>query len=213
MRDIPAFTTENGIAGLVLSQVPYSKDAYISIFDSSDEKAFVEECVSFCKAAGADRVYGTGMKDLAGYELFTSVCRMSADLIQMDKTDLCVFPVTEQTVERWRSLYNEKVTSVPAGSVLTAQMAQKMLLDGDCYFVHKNGELWGIGKASGDMIHWISSHRPGAGEQVVKALCSALSAERVNVEVATTNAKAVKLYASLGFITTSHLTDWYILSK
>jgi hypothetical protein len=94
LRDIPAFTTENGVAGLVLSQIPYSQNAFVRIFDSTDEKAFIEECVSFCKAAGADRVYGTGMNTFAEYELYTSVCRMSADLMQMHLTLAvkCILP-------------------------------------------------------------------------------------------------------------------------
>ena len=31
MKDIPAFTTENGIASLILREIPYREEAYIRI--------------------------------------------------------------------------------------------------------------------------------------------------------------------------------------
>ena len=57
MRDIPMFTTENGVAGLVLSQIPYRQTAYVTIHASSEPAALVGECLQFCRAAGAERIF------------------------------------------------------------------------------------------------------------------------------------------------------------
>ena len=55
MKDFPVFTTENGVASLILKEVPYRGEAYIHLRDSQDPKALLEECVSFCAACGAEK--------------------------------------------------------------------------------------------------------------------------------------------------------------
>ena len=60
MRDFPVFTTENGVGSLVLKEIPYRKVAYITIQDSLFPEAFLSECVDFCRAVGAERIYACG---------------------------------------------------------------------------------------------------------------------------------------------------------
>ena len=60
MRNIPVFTTEYGVGSLILREIPYRQEAYIRIQDTKEPEAFLGECVDFCKAAGAERIYGTG---------------------------------------------------------------------------------------------------------------------------------------------------------
>ena len=60
MRDMPFFTTRLGVSSLTLSQIPYTKQAYIRIQDSREPEAFLQECLGFCKALGAEKVYATG---------------------------------------------------------------------------------------------------------------------------------------------------------
>ena len=85
----------------------------------------------------------------------------------------------------------------------------KLLKKGNGYFIHKDGELLGIGIASDETIEAVAAMQPGAGREVVLALNHALFGEQVILEVASTNNKAVKLYESLGFIKTSELSRWY----
>ena len=56
MRDIPVFTTEYGVASLVLREIPYRQEAYISIQSSLQPEELLAECVSFCRACGAEKV-------------------------------------------------------------------------------------------------------------------------------------------------------------
>lgn len=92
---------------------------------------------------------------------------------------------------------------------MTLDKAKELLQDGDGYFVHRNGELFGIGKASGDTLHWVASLKTGAGQDVVRALCHALSADTVYLEVSSENHKAMKLYDKLGFVPVSVISEWY----
>lgn len=206
MRDIPIFTTEKGVASLVLSQIPYTRKAYIHIQSTENGAEFLQECISFCVSAGAEAVYAAGHPICENYPVYTSVMEMRAHISSVPDTDAALFPVTEQTLEKWRQIYNEKVKNVPAGSWMSIHQAKKMT---DGYFVHRDGTLLGIGKISCDRIDWIASCKPGAGKDVVCALCHALTGDAVTLEVASANKKAVDLYEKLGFIPTKELLKWY----
>ena len=56
MENIPVFTTENGVASLVLREIPYRETAYIQFASSQSPELFLEECVSFCQSVGAKTV-------------------------------------------------------------------------------------------------------------------------------------------------------------
>lgn len=206
MRDIPIFTTENGVASLVLSQIPYTSKAFIRIQDTANGSELLNECISFCISVGAESIYATGHPICENYPIYTSIFEMRTDRISIADTDAALFPVTEETLEKWRQIYNEKVKNIPAASWMTLQEAKKMT---DGYFVHQDGTLLGIGKASGDRIDWIASCKPGAGKDVVCALCHALTGDTVTLEVASANEKAMNLYEKLGFIRTKELLKWH----
>ena len=57
MRNIPVFTTEFGVASLILKEIPYTQTAYIKILSSLAPVELLEECRSFCRAAGAEKIY------------------------------------------------------------------------------------------------------------------------------------------------------------
>ena len=76
-------------------------------------------------------------------------------------------------------------------------------------FVHRNGELLGIGRACGEVIDWVASVKPGAGRDVVCALAHALTGDVVTLTVASENHKAVRLYEGLGFLKTKEISRWY----
>jgi len=209
MRDFPIFSTQNGIASITLNQIPYTGNAYIKLQDTLAPAQLLEECVDFCKAAGADRIYGTGHTILSKYPLHTIIIRMSRALDGMLETDAALFPVTEKTIAQWAELYNDKMRNIPNAVYLSTKAAQEILHRGNGYFVHKDGTLLGIGIASADTIEAVIAAWPGMGEQVLCALCHALSGDMIHLDVAQNNERAVRLYERLGFIKTSEISRWY----
>lgn len=211
MRDIPVFSTELGVASLILSQIPYTRTAYIRIQDTHRAADFLRECVSFCKMAGAETIYATGHDDCKAYPCSASIVAMQADKAGIGVTDACLFPVTEKTLEQWRSIYNEKVVHIPNGAWMTIHDGEKMLQQGSGYFVHQNGTLLGIGKVEGNQLQWLASVYPGGGETVLKALCHAITDDTVTLEVADSNRKAMELYRKMGFVPVKLLSQWYLV--
>ena len=209
MKDFPFFTTEHGVATLILKEIPYQETAYIILRDSQEPLALAGECGDFCRACGAERIYATGHDVLAAYPLYTAMWEMSCVREAIPDTDAALFPVQEQTLEVWQKLYNEKVKKVPNGAWMSGTDAKQMLAKGDGYFIHRGDTLLGIGRVCADRIDWVASITPGAGADVVKALAHAATEDTISLTVASTNQKAVDLYEHLGFLRTAEISKWY----
>lgn len=213
MRDFPVFTTENGIASLVLREIPYRGEAYITLQDTQTPELLLAECVDFCKMAGAENVYATGHGWLEKYPIYTDVVKMQRPRVGLPESNAALFPVTEKTIEQWRSCYNDRMKDVHNASTMTRNDGKQLLEKGGGYFVHRDEELLGIGIARGDKIETIASVKPGAGDTVLLALCSALFSENVALEVSSHNERAIRLYERLGFLKTKLLRTWYDVLK
>ena len=106
-------------------------------------------------------------------------------------------------------IYNEKMAPVPNASYMTEKDAKAMLESGDGYFIHRDGQLLGIGKASGGKLSAIAAVIPGCGKDVVTALATLLTEDTANIFVASANMRARKLYHKLGFVETEECERWY----
>ena len=209
MKNIPVFTTPNGVASLILKEIPYYGAAYITIQSTLEPELLLDECVQFCKMAGADRIYGSNHPCLEKYPFHTAIWRMKQLKENLEAADAMVFPVTEKTLDTWVELYNRRMASVPNASYMDRTDSRKLLLDAQGYFVHKDGKLLGIGKVDADEIEAVVSAVPGMGETVVRALASLVVSDTVELTVASENTKAVRLYERMGFVRTDEVSQWY----
>lgn len=211
MKDIPLFTTDCGVASLVLKEVPYRQEAYVRVRDVQPGQldAMLKECVSFCRMVGAERIYATGHAELERYPYHGSVIQMRGEVNV--NTDLVenLFPVTEQTVSRWREICNRRLEDVDFAATLTSADDAAILSSGGAYFVHRAGKLLGTGWLEDGKLLLICSTEPGAGERVMRTLLTLEDGEPIELEVASTNRRAIRLYERLGLIRTKELTRWY----
>lgn len=212
MKDFPVFTTENGAASLVLREIPYRQEAYVTLRDTREPEALLRDCVDFCRACGATKVYASGHPVVEAYPFHTAMVEMRGipnvdeDLIES------LFPVTEATVGRWRELYNRAFRSVHNAATQEAKDEGK-LLEGGAYFVHRQGELLGIGLLREDTVEAIASVKPGMGKRVLHSLCSVCPGIPLRLEVASENLRAVALYEKIGFCKVKELSRWYWIEK
>lgn len=208
MKDIPVFATENGAAALSLQQIPYSGIAHITIHSTEAFPMFLQECVGFCRAVGAETILACGHNALAPYPVYTQILSMQRQLTG-DVAGACLFPVTESSLEEWMRIYNDAMKGVPNAAILSKKAANDLLARKAAYYVHENGNLLGIGAVEDDTVLAIVSCVKGAGERIMMTLCSAVNGDTVRVEVAENNIPAMRLYARMGFVPTSILKIWY----
>lgn len=209
MKDIPFFTTEYGVASLMLGEIPYRKEAYIRVLDAQtgQMEALIRECVGFCRAAGAERIYWSA-GDVEG-DLHTMVYQMQGTAQPDSEKVAHLFPVTEENVGQWRQIYNERMAQVDNATTLTGADEKRLLESGGGYFVHHDGALLGIGWLEGEKLLAVAAVEQGAGERVMHTLLSLVEGATVTLEVASTNARAIRLYERLGFLKTQELRRWY----
>ena len=192
----------------MLAEIPYRQEAYIRIHTVIHGKLpeLISECASFCRACGAERIFASG-DDLQAYPLHTIVYEMQGDAPEGEIANL--FPVTEQTIHRWSEIANERLSGVDNAATVTTKMHKEILASNGGYFIHNCGQLLGIGWVEGDTMRLIASVVPGAGEVVMRTLLSAAGEDRIRLEVASTNEKALHLYEKMGFLKTSEKNRWH----
>ena len=215
MRDFPIFTTEYGVSSLILKEIPYRNQAYIRIRDVQEEffTEHLAECVSFCRMCGADRIFAAGTERLEGYPLYTEVYEMRGTACPEEEKIASLFPVTEETVGKWRTIYNEAMRRVDNAGTLESREEKKILESGGAYFVHSQGQLLGIFWMEGNKLLAIAAVQKGAGETVMHTLMSLFPDGQVTLDVASTNERAIRLYERLGFMKTAQLTSWYEVTE
>lgn len=212
MRNIPMFVTENGAASLTLEQIPYSSTAYVQLLDTADVEAMLKECCDFCRTAGAQSMYACGHPILESYPFYTSVLLYSGNRAHLPATEYVAQPVTEEELEYWRSIYNERMTDVACAAHMTMPMAQRYCREGTGYMVRDPaGKLCGIGTVEQDQIGAVISLYPGKGGDVLLALCKKASSDQIMLEVSSTNERAIRLYLRHGFACVRTLSSYYII--
>ena len=120
-----------------------------------------------------------------------------------------LWPVTGETVKQWREICNRKMHDIDNSATQEASDEKEILESGDAYFVHRSGELLGIGWIRDGELLELASVVPGAGERVVHTLMSAVPEQVLKLQVVSTNFRAISLYERSGFIKTAEKSRWY----
>ncbi len=202
MRDIPLFTATNGMATLILHEIPFRGDAFVwirTVYGSTE--GLMRECKDFCKAAGADRVYFSGEVDLSSYPVYARLIYRSIERNALPVTEAIVLPVRDPDL--WLEQYRRRFRQVPAAQSTPSQEGR--------YDICIDDELIGIGQVQGGMLMSVAALRPGMGTHCVSALASRCEGPRVQLVCAEENSPAMKLYDKLGFTIEDVKEIWYSL--
>ena len=209
VRNIPFFTTEFGVASLTLSEIPYKGVAYVRIQDAVEPMKLIEEAAGFCRAAGASRVFLAGHNAVESFPLYTEVWEMTAIRDALPKSTAEIVPVESDTLEQWRTIYNDRMFDVPLAATMSISEAAEIVQNATGYFIYRDNLLLGIGVAEKSCIKAVISIVPGKGADVLFALNQALDGSHITLEVASANDKAIALYDRLGFTKTGLISVWH----
>jgi len=209
MKDIPMFTTENGIASLTLREIPYSKRAYIRLQSFVDASKLLQECTDFCLAVGADEIYVSGESWETDLPFHTDIFEMVCFRQNLPNTNAVPMVVEKQQLAEFRSIYNDRMQDVPNAAYLSIQDAMDILEVQSAYMVVQQEKIIGVGIAAGDTIEMMATLVKGKGKDVLAALSTRLQSEKVRVVVASANTKAMSLYNRLGFEISEVLGRWF----
>ena len=132
MKDMPLFTTEYGVASLTLSQIPYTKQAYIRIQATAEPERLLTECIDFCKAAGAEHIFATGHSVCEKYPEHTKLLRMQADRSSIGETDARVCYLKALVLSRLGK-YNEALKCFERSVKYDPYMVHRANLDPEMY--------------------------------------------------------------------------------
>jgi len=209
MKDFPMFTTEFGVASLILKEIPYRAEAYIIIQDTQQPEELLRECISFCRMCGAEKIYARGHEWVERCPLHCCIYEMRGQARVEEAKVEQLWPVTEETVSRWRQLMNERLRNVDNAATLEKKDEQEILHSSGACFVHRSGELLGGGWLCDGELKLLAACKQGMGERVCHTLFSMYPEESVRLEVASTNRKALRLYEKLGFFRTAELRRWH----
>ena len=209
MKDFPVFTTEFGVASLLLKEVPYREEAYIVIQSTCQPEELLKECVSFCRMVGAEKIYARGHEIVENYTLHCSVLEMRGMAEPDPEKTASLFPVTDRTVGEWRKLINSRMQGVDNAATLESRDEKKILESSGACFIHNGGDLLGLGWLEDGTVQAVAAVKPGAGEMVMHSLMSLAEGEQLRLEVASTNERAIRLYERLGFLPVREISRWY----
>lgn len=209
MKDIPMFTSEYGVASLLLREIPYRQEAYIVMQSALQPEELLQECISFCKMVGAEAVYARNHEVVQGFPLHSIVYRMGGAVCIDEGKIEHLWPVTEETVGSWRKMMNERLKYVDNAATLDKQMEKQILASGGAYFIHRNGALLGAGWIDGEELKLLAAFQKGMGDRVLHTLLSAFNPQRIWLEVASTNTPAIRLYERCGLVKMAEIYRWH----
>ena len=209
MKDFPMFTTEYGVASLILKEVPYRQEAYIIIQSTQQPKELLEECISFCRVVGAEKIYARGHEFVESCPLHCAIYEMRGQVPVDEQKTANLWPVTPENIGAWRDFLNSRMKGIDNAGTLEKSGEKEILDLGGAYFVHRSGELLGAGWIVDGELMLIAAAEKGMGEQVLHTLLSAAVSEEIRLQVVSTNERAIGFYEKMGLIKTAELRRWY----
>lgn len=200
MRDIPLFTATNGMATLILHEIPFRKEAFVwirTVFLSLD--GLMEECRGFCRAAGAERVYFSGELDFGSRPVHARLIRRSVKKAALPETGALALPAKDPAL--WLEHYRRSFRPVPAARSTPSEEGR--------FDVYYKGTLIGIGQVQGGMLMTVAALEKGRGKDCVCALAAHSEGPVLQLVCAEENLPAMKLYDKLGFSREDVKEVWY----
>ncbi len=215
MQNIPIFTAANGLASLVLREIPFSGRAYVMLRSVwKDPAALAAECADFCRMAGAKEVYVShDCKDLPlahAYDMVELSCRKETLPALTDPVAL--LPLTAERAEEWLAVYNRCFTPIAGAAAYDRREMNRLLKDKTAFWVERDGVCAAIVEETSHGLAAIAvlPEYRGMGTAVALTALHRSNAPVLTVKTASTNGPALAMYGRLGFEQTQIVSRWWL---
>lgn len=202
MKDIPVFTSTEGIATLILREIPERREAYVLIRGVFTKiERLMNECERFCLLAGAEQVYFSGQADFSGCRIHARLLERSVRCDALPPTQARAVAVTPGTAAQWQAYYRARFASVP--------LARSCVDSADACLICAQERTVGIGQLRGDRLEVVAALESGCGADCVSAMAALCAGDRLHLLCAMENRPAMALYDRLGFDCGDVKEIWY----
>ncbi len=215
MKDIPLFTGRHGIGSLVLKEIPVSGRAYVLVRGiwNGETEAFLQECVGFCRSAGAETVYasyetaelpGIHAYDMLSMELEKANLPRPTETVELES-------LTRKNGQAYLEIYNRCFRDV-AGAASYGKQDLERLYDKGCAFLAKvDGTYAAVAEISEQGLEGIAVlplYR-GLGYELALTVLPMVPRKTIRLKTASTNENALALYRRLGFDSVEVVSRWW----
>lgn len=205
------------MASLVLREIPYSGAAYVLVRSvwNGQTAALLEECASFCRAAGAQRVYASdGRNDLPGEHAYDMVMlTMQRENLPELTNPAILEPISVQNGAEYLAVYNACFRDLPGAASYGKKDLGRLIEHGSGFLTRKNGVCVGVVELEKDELAGICvlPEFKGLGYDLALTALHRLEHSVVRLKTASTNERALRLYRRLGFGNGTCISRWWLI--
>ena len=218
LKDIPIFTGQYGVGSLILREIPYKQCAYVLVRSAWDGhmRDFLEECSTFCRAAGAEWVLASAPEPLTFlphvHDMLEYACRR--DQLPPPLRPVYLEPLHDGNAEEYRTIYNALFRAIPNAATCTTEDLRRLREKSRAFLAKVGGETAGICQWTDSELNTIGvlPKFRGLGHRLALTAFEQMEGETITLRVSSSNGPALRLYQRLGFDRTQVLSSWYALA-
>lgn len=215
MKNIPLFTSAYGVATLILREISWSGSAYVLIRSVWNDQIseLLEECRGFCRAVGAEAIYAAWeLEELPGehaYDMIGMACPKSA--LPAPRQTVELEQVTPETAEEYLRIYNQCFRAVPSAASYDRKSLEPLYGEDLTWLAKVNGQYAAVAEISKEGLEGIGvlPEYRGIGYDLAATVLQMVPNPVVRLKVASTNARALRLYERMGFAAETVVRRWY----
>lgn len=205
MQNIPIFTGVHGMATLILKEIPTSGLAYVlvrSVWQNS-LAGLLAECRDFCRAAGAETVYGSwDCRDLPAehaYDVWELT--LEWDKLPPPPEEVPLTPLTARNGQDYLSVYNRCFAKMPGHASYDRRDIQRLQGKDLAFLVYRDGVPAAVAELGDNKLEGLGvlPEFRGLGYSLALTVLGRLPGPALTLRVVSTNARALALYRRIGF--------------
>lgn len=205
MQNIPMFTGVHGMATLILKEIPASGLAYVLVRSvwKDNLAGLLAESRDFCRAAGAETVYGSwdcrNLPAEHAYDVWELA--LDRDRLPEPSEDVVLTPLTARNGSDYLSVYNRCFAKMPGHASYDHRDIQRLQGKDLAFLVYRGGIPAAVAELGENKLEGLGvlPEFRGLGYSLALTVLRRLPGPVLTLRVVSTNSRALSLYRRIGF--------------